>query len=422
LGCSKNLVDSERLLRQLQANDFEFIHDPAGLGDFDTAIVNTCGFIGDAKKESIDTILRLIHAKKQRQVENVFVMGCLSERYKSELRTEIPEVDAFFGVNNLPEIIRHLGGQYRNDLVGERHLTTPGHYAYLKIAEGCDRHCSFCAIPGIRGPHASRPMEDILREAVKLAGSGVRELNLISQDTTYYGLDLYQKRLLPELMDSLANIKEFEWIRLHYTYPHGFPLPLLDVIRIHPNICKYIDIPLQHVSDRILSSMKRNIDAKLTRKLIEEIRKQVPGVAIRTTFIVGYPGETRKEFKELVNFIKENEFERVGVFPYSHEEGTHAFHLSDNISEKTKHDRVGELMAIQEDISNKINQKKVGTLQKIVVDRAEGGYFIGRSEFDSPEVDNEVLIPDHGEKLESGKFYTVRIVKAESFDLYAELS
>lgn len=421
LGCAKNLVDSERLLKQLEINDFEFVHDPVGLEGLNTAIVNTCGFIGDAKKESVDTILRLIQAKNQKQLEHVFVMGCLSERYRSELRNEIPEVDAYFGVNNLPDIISHLGGRYRQDLVGERLLTTPGHYAYLKIAEGCDRNCSFCAIPGIRGPHLSRPMEDILREAVRLSGQGVKELNLISQDTTYYGLDLYQKRLLPELLDSLANIKDFEWIRLHYTYPHGFPLHLLDVIRTHHNICKYIDIPLQHINDKILGSMKRNLDSKATRNLVEEIRKRIPGVAIRTTFIVGYPGETRQDFKELIDFVKDSEFERVGVFPYSHEEGTSAYGLVDNVREKLKQDRVAELMAVQESVSYKINQQRVGTVQKIVIDRLEGEYFIGRTEFDSPEVDNEVLIADAGQNLEPGKFYNVRVVKAESFDLFAEL-
>lgn len=421
LGCAKNLVDSELLLRQLEGNNFEFIHDPTDFSDIQTAIVNTCGFIGDAKKESVDTILQFVNAKKHNLIGKVYVMGCLSERYQNELKVEIPEVDAFFGVNDLKKIIAHLGGVYRTDLVGERKLTTPGHYAYLKIAEGCDRQCAFCVIPAIRGPHISRPVEDIIAEARRLVGNGVKEINLISQDTTYYGLDLYKKRLLPELLDSLAGISGLEWLRLHYTYPHGFPDSLLDVIKSHPNICKYIDIPLQHISDRILKSMRRGMDGKSTRKLIGQIRDKIPGVVIRTTFIAGYPGETKKEFDELSSFIQEFRFERVGVFPYSHEESTAAWELKDSISPKTKQDRVAHLMEIQEEISYSINQQKVGSVLKVLIDRKEGDFFIGRTEHDSPEIDNEVLLSAKDNDISPGSFCAVKIIKADSFDLYGEL-
>jgi ribosomal protein S12 methylthiotransferase len=319
LGCAKNLVDAEILMKQLEANRFELVFDPADLSGIDTAIVNTCGFINDAKQESIDTILQFVQAKQNHQITNVFVMGCLSERYKVKLQEEIPEVDAFFGVNDLKNIIRHIGGTYRKQLTGERKITTPSHYAYLKIAEGCDRTCSFCAIPKIRGKHVSRPFGEIIEEAGHLIRDGVKELNLISQDTTYYGLDLYKKRRLPELLDTLAQMKGFEWIRLHYTYPDGFPPDLPAVIMAHDNICKYIDIPLQHISDRILKSMRRGMDGRSTRELVETIRKSIPGVAIRTTLIAGYPGETEKEFRELKQFIEESRFERLGVFAYSHE-------------------------------------------------------------------------------------------------------
>ncbi len=421
LGCAKNLVDSEHLLRQLKANQIEFIHDPEGWKGVETAIVNTCGFIGDAKKESVDTILKMVNAKKHRQLGQVFVMGCLSQRYREELRQEIPEVDDYFGVDEIPSIISRLGGQFRHDLVGERLRTSPGHFAYLKIAEGCDRHCSFCAIPAIRGKHRSRPVEEIITEATRMVGDGVREINLISQDTTYYGLDIYHKRLLPELMESLARIDNLAWIRLHYTFPHGFPESLLDVIRAHSNICKYIDIPLQHISDRILTSMHRGMDGDATRKLIDKIRHAIPDVAIRTTFITGYPGETTQEFRELRDFIEKTRFDRVGVFPYSHEEGTDAFGLKDSISLSTKLKRTEELMAIQEPISRSLNQARIGSVYTVVIDRKEGEFFVGRTEFDSPEIDNEVLITPHNHFPEPGEFCQVKISGAESYDLFAEL-
>ena len=421
LGCAKNLVDSELLMKQLQANNFELVFDPTDATGLDTAIVNTCGFIGDAKKESIDTILQFVNAKVNGQLQHVYVMGCLSERYQSKLRDEIPEVDEFFGVNDLKKIVKHIGGQFKTRLLGERLITSPGHFAYLKIAEGCDRKCSFCAIPMIRGNHISRPLEAIVAEAKKLAASGIREINVISQDTTYYGLDLHKKRRLPDLLDSLAQVNGLEWIRLHYTYPDGFPLRVLDVINSHPNLCKYIDIPLQHISDRILGSMRRGITADETKKLVDTIRDRIPGVAIRTTFIVGYPGETSKEFNSLRSFIEQSRFDRMGVFTYSAEEDTHAFGLKDSVSQRVKLQRAEELMALQEEISLSINSRKVSSVMKVVIDRREGDFYIARTEFDSPEVDNEVLILKKGTELPVGSFQQVRITKAESFDLYAEL-
>ena len=421
MGCAKNLVDAELLMKQLEANQFRLVFDPADTKGIDTAIINTCGFINDAKQESIDTILQFVQAKKDNQIEHVYVMGCLSERYRDKLQCEIPEVDAFFGVNDLEKIIGHIGGTFKKQLLGERKITTPSHYAYVKIAEGCDRKCSFCAIPMIRGSHISRPIEDIVGEVTHLVASGVKEINIIAQDTTYYGLDLYKKRLLPELLDTLANIDGLEWIRLHYTYPDGFPPDLLKVIKMHGNICNYVDIPLQHISDRILKSMHRGLDGAKTRKLVDSVRKAIPGVAIRTTFITGYPGETRKEFEELRNFIEETRFDRLGVFAYSHEEDTAAFHLKDNVPAKLKQQRTEELMSIQEEISLALNREKVGNTMKVLVDRLEGDYYIGRTEYDSPEVDNEVLIPVSGSRLESGSFCNVKITKAESFDLIAEI-
>jgi ribosomal protein S12 methylthiotransferase len=421
LGCAKNLVDSELLMKQLEGNRFSLVFDPSESSEIDTAIINTCGFVHDAKQESIDMILRFVAAKQDNRLSNVFVMGCLSERYASTLKQEIPEVDAFFGVNDLAKIISHIGGTFRTDLVGERKLTTPSHYAYLKIAEGCDRKCSFCAIPMIRGQHISRPFEDILAEASALVRSGVKEINLISQDTTYYGLDLYKKRRLPELLDALATRSGAEWIRLHYTYPDGFPSELSEVIRTHPNICNYIDMPLQHISDRILKSMRRGINGLETRKLVDKIRTSIPGVAFRTTLIAGYPGETEKEFRELMKFVEDFRFDRLGVFAYSHEEDTAAYKLRNSVSERRKNDRVGELMALQEGISLALNQAKINRLMTVVIDRAEGDFYIGRTEHDSPEVDNEVLIPRGDKIVEPGMFCQVRITGAESFDLYANL-
>ncbi|MEI7725663.1 MAG: 30S ribosomal protein S12 methylthiotransferase RimO [Bacteroidota bacterium] len=421
LGCAKNLVDSELLMKQLEANQFELVFDPVNTAHIDTAIINTCGFINDAKQESVDTILQYVQAKQNNLIDHVYVMGCLSERYAIKLRQEIPEVDAFFGVNDLKKIITHIGGTYKSQLIGERKLTTPAHYAYLKIAEGCDRKCSFCAIPMIRGKHVSRPMEEIITEASQLVSAGVKEINLISQDTTYYGLDIYKKRRLPELLDSLARINGLEWIRLHYTYPDGFPVELLEVVRSHDNICNYIDIPLQHISDRILTSMHRGMDGTTTRKLVDTIRKTIPGVAIRTTLIAGYPGETEKEFRELRSFIEDYRFDRLGVFSYSHEEDTGAFQLRDSVTEKRKTERVEELMAVQEGISLSLNQAKVGQTMKVMIDRKEGDFYIARTEFDSPEVDNEVLIHADDKILVPGEFCNVEITRAESFDLYAEL-
>lgn len=421
LGCAKNLVDAELLMKQLEANNYELVFDPTNANDLDTAIINTCGFIGDAKKESVDTILQFVNAKINGQLQHVYVMGCLSERYQLQLRKEIPEVDEFFGVNDLKKIIRHLGGRYKSSLLGERMITSPGHFAYLKIAEGCDRKCSFCAIPLIRSKHRSRPLEDIVNEAKCLVAKGVKELNVISQDTTYYGLDIYKKRRLPELLEALAHVSGLEWIRLHYTYPDGFPLDTLDVINTYPNICKYIDIPLQHISDRILGSMRRGITANETRRLIDTIRNRIPGVAIRTTFITGYPGETAAEYKALRAFIEHARFDRLGVFTYSAEEDTLAFGLKDSVSQRVKLQRAEELMSLQEGISQSINSNKIGSTVKVILDRLEGEYFVARTEFDSPEVDNEVLIPRRGSKLKPGSFHNVIITKAESFDLYAEL-
>jgi ribosomal protein S12 methylthiotransferase len=365
-------------------------------------------------------ILQYVLAKKQGLLEHVYVMGCLSERYRDSLKREIPEVDAFFGVNDLEKIVRHIGGTYRKILVGERKLATPSHYAYLKIAEGCDRKCSFCAIPGIRGLHQSRPMEEIVKEAEWLARNGTSEINLISQDSTYYGLDLYKKRRLAELLEKLAAISGLQWIRLHYTYPDGFPVEVLDVIRSFQNLCKYIDMPVQHISDRILKSMRRGIGGNETRKLIDTIRDAVPGVALRTTLIAGYPGETHREFSEMVRFIEETRFDRLGVFPYSHEEGTGAYRLKDSVPARVKTERVGELMSVQEGISLALNREKIGRSIRVVVDRQEGEYFVARSEHDSPEVDNEVLIKCNA-ALAPGNFCMVRIVSADSFDLFAEL-
>lgn len=420
LGCAKNLVDSERLMRQLESTGIKLHFDPSGIRHFDTVIINTCGFIGDAKKESVDTILQFADAKSKGSVDRLFVMGCLSERYKEQLAKEIPEVDGFYGVNELAGVVRAAGGRYRRELLGERRLTTPKHYAYLKIAEGCDRKCSFCAIPGIRGTHISRPVEEVLEEAETLAGLGVKELLVISQDTTYYGLDLYGKRKLASLVRGLAKIPGIEWIRIHYAYPHGFPMDILDVMREEEKVCRYVDIPLQHISDRILRSMKRGMNGEKTRHLIDTIRRRVPGVAIRTTFITGFPGESAAEFGELKEFVRNSGFERVGVFTYSPEEGTAAFRLKDNLSAGIKEARAEELMALQEQVSYDINRSRTGQILKVVIDRKEGDFFVGRTEFDSPEVDNEVLIPADGNKFSAGRFYNVKITRADAFDLYAE--
>lgn len=422
MGCAKNLVDTEVLLKQLDANQFRFILNPGKNDRIDTAIINTCGFILDAKKESVDMILQFVHARKEGLIRRLYVMGCLSERYKVQLQKEIPEVDDYFGVNELKKIVERVGGEYKNNLLGERRITTPLHYSYLKIAEGCDRKCSFCSIPLIRGKHVSVPVRKLIRQAEYLVRQGVKELNVISQDTTYYGWDLYGKKRLPELLASLADIYGLEWIRLHYTYPDAFPLKVLDVIKDRPNVCKYLDIPLQHINTRILKSMRRGIDERGTRELIDTIRAKIPGIAIRTTFMVGYPGETVKEYRELREFVSRSMFDRVGVFTYSHEENTRAYQLKDNVPSNIKQERAGELMEIQQEISFKLNANKVAKIVDILIDREETDYYIGRTEFDSPEIDNEVLIKKSPRLLRIGEFYKVRIFQADSFDLYGEVA
>ncbi|RLD86821.1 MAG: 30S ribosomal protein S12 methylthiotransferase RimO [Bacteroidetes bacterium] len=418
LGCSKNLIDSEVLMRQLQ-DDYIITHDAAE--DSDIIVINTCGFINDAKEESIDTILSAVEAKKAGNVQKVYVTGCLSERYKKELSGEISQVDGFFGVNELPGVLNALDVDYKKELVGERLLTTPKHYAYLKISEGCDRTCSFCAIPLIRGKHISKSIEEIVKEAAFLASKGVKEVMLIAQDLTYYGLDMYKKRKISELVQKIAEVEGIEWIRLHYAYPAGFPEELLEVIKNNPKVCQYLDIPLQHISDPILSSMKRAHGRSETIRLVEKIRKELPEAAIRTTFIVGYPGETEEDFNQLMDFVKSYSFDRLGVFQYSPEEGTSAFALVDNVPAKVKQERADRLMMLQQEISFALNKEKEGRVFRTIIDRKEGGYYIGRTEFDSPEVDNEVLIPTENKKLDTGSFYNVKITRAEFYDLYGEV-
>ena len=415
LGCSKNLVDSEHLLKQLQMNQLSVAHNSDEAAD--VVVINTCGFIADAKQESIDTILEYLEAKKNGIIKSVYVMGCLSQRYEKELKTEMTEVDGFYGVDDIPRIIKDLGAKYKRELVGERLQTTPKHYAYLKISEGCDRTCSFCAIPLIRGKHKSKSIEDIIHEAELLVADGVKELILIAQDLTYYGLDLYHERKLPELLNKMADIPNLEWIRLHYTYPTDFPFELLDVIKSRDNICNYIDIPLQHISAPILKAMRRWSSPNQVESLMERIRKEIPDVAFRTTFIVGFPNESRAEFEKLIEFVKDSKFERMGVFTYSHEEDTRAHRLEDNVDEKTKNERMEELMEIQEQISFDLNQAKIGKVYKTIIDSEEGDSYIGRTEYDSPEVDNEVLISKQDSQCKVGEFYNVRIVSASAFDL-----
>ncbi|HNX42952.1 MAG TPA: 30S ribosomal protein S12 methylthiotransferase RimO [Bacteroidales bacterium] len=420
LGCAKNTVDSEKLMAQLNANNIRVIAD-GDKGRADTVIINTCGFINDAKEESVDTILEFIEAKKQGKIKDVFVMGCLSERFKGPLQAEIPEVDEYFGVNDLGSVVRRVGAEYRRTLLGERLLTTPKHYAYLKIAEGCNRRCSFCAIPNIRGRHISRPIPEILEEARLLAAKGVKELLLISQDLTYYGIDTHQKQLLPELVEQLSDLKLFSWIRLHYLFPATFPDRLLEVIASRPDVCNYIDIPLQHIESHLLSSMRRGVTREETIALIKKFRKALPNAAIRTAFIVGYPGETEEDFAELKDFLIYSEFDRVGVFTYSHEEDTHAFGLKDDVPEEVKQQRASEIMEMQQEISMHKNHLKIGKTFKVLIDRLEGEFYVGRTEFDSPEVDNEVLI-EVGNKIKIGEFYNVKIKQADEFDLYGEIA
>lgn len=417
LGCSKNIYDSEILMNQLKANGKEVVHEKKG----DIVVINTCGFIENAKEESITTILECIEQKKQGLIEKVFVTGCLSERYKPDLQKEIPDVDTYFGTRELPLLLKALGADYKHELVGERLVTTPRHYAYLKISEGCDRPCSFCAIPLIRGRHVSTPVPELISEAKALAKGGTKELILIAQDLTYYGLDIYKKRALGDLLRELVKIKDIEWIRLHYAFPTGFPEDVLNIMKEEPKICNYIDIPLQHISNDILKSMKRGTTKEKTNKLLQEFRNRIPNIAIRTSLILGYPGETRKEFEELKTWITEQRFERLGCFTYSHEENTSAYSLKDDISDEEKNERVNEIMEIQSQISWELNQEKIGKIFKCIIDRREGDYFIGRTEYDSPDVDNEVLIKEENLNLSLGEFVNVKIKKAEEFDLYGEV-
>lgn len=421
LGCSKNLVDSEQLITQLRANGYEVTHD-AEKPEGDIVVINTCGFIGDAKEESINMILECCQAKEDGMISKVFVMGCLSERYLKELGEEIPQVDKFYGKFNWKELIADLGKSYRDELKLDRQITTPSHYAYLKISEGCDRHCSYCAIPIITGKHVSRPMDEIVEEVRGLVAKGVKEFQVIAQELTYYGVDLYHKQMLPELIERIADVPGVEWIRLHYAYPSHFPEDLLRVMRERSNVCKYLDIALQHISDPVLEKMRRQVSAEQTYKLIEKMRAEVPGIHIRTTLMVGHPGEGEKEFAELLDFVRWAKFDRMGAFAYSEEEGTYsAEHYDDDIPQEVKERRLDELMALQQDISEELSQKKVGQTLKVVIDRVEGEYYIGRTEFDSPEVDPEVLISVSEKQLEVGEFYRAQITASDAFDLYATI-
>ena len=417
LGCSKNVYDSEVLMGQLKANGKAVAHQEDG----NIVVINTCGFIDNAKEESVNTILDFVQKKEAGEVDKVFVTGCLSERYKPDLIKEIPDVDQYFGTTELPQLLKALGANYKHELIGERLTTTPKNYAYLKIAEGCDRPCSFCAIPLMRGKHRSTPIEDLVTEAKKLAANGVKELILIAQDLTYYGLDLYKKRSLAELLRALVKVEGIQWIRLHYAFPTGFPMEVLDVMKEQPKICNYLDIPLQHISNKILKSMRRGTTQKKTTKLLQAFRNAVPQMAIRTTLIVGYPGETEADFQILKKWVEAMRFERLGCFTYSHEENTHAYNLVDDVPAEVKQARANEIMALQSQISWELNQAKIGQTMAVVIDRKEGQYFIGRSEFDSPDVDNEVLIDASKVYLKTGEYTTVRITDAADFDLYAEV-
>ena len=416
LGCSKNTYDSEVLVGQLEANGKEVVHE----GEGEVVVVNTCGFIANAKEESVNTILEYARQKEKGRIEQLFVTGCLSERYKPDLEKEIDEVDAFFGTRDLPQLLQALGADYKHELIGERKTATPAHYAYLKIAEGCDRPCSFCAIPLMRGKHRSTPVKDLVTEAQKLASKGVKELILIAQDLTYYGLDLYKKRALAELLEALVKVEGIEWIRLHYAFPTGFPMEVLEVMKREPKICNYIDIPLQHIADPILKSMRRGTTKAKTTKLLEEFRAAVPDMAIRTTLIVGYPGETEEDFQTLYDWVKEMKFERLGCFTYSHEEQTHAYSLEDDVPEEVKLERANAIMELQAGISWESNQQHIGKTYRCLIDRKEGNYFIGRTEYDSPEVDNEVLVDATQHFLRIGSFVDLKIISATDFDLQAE--
>ena len=417
LGCSKNVYDSEVLMGQLKASGKDVVHEQDG----NVVVINTCGFINNAKEESVNTILEYMQKKEDGEVDKVFVTGCLSERYKPDLQKEIPNVDQYFGTTELPGLLKALGADYKHELIGERLTTTPKNYAYLKIAEGCDRPCSFCAIPLMRGKHKSTPIEEIVIEAEKLAANGVKELILIAQDLTYYGLDLYKKRNLAELLEHLVKVDGIEWIRLHYAFPTGFPMDVLDVMNREPKVCNYLDIPLQHISDSILKSMRRGTTKEKTTKLLKEFRAKVPEMTIRTTLIVGYPGETQEDYETLREWVREMRFERLGCFTYSHEENTHAYNLEDDVPADVKMQRANEIMEIQSQISWELNQAKIGQEFKVVIDRKEGNYFVGRTEYDSPDVDNEVRIDATKTYLKTGEFARIKVIEAEDFDLYGEV-
>ena len=421
LGCSKNLVDSEKLMRQLEANGYKVTHDsPNPQGEI--AVINTCGFIGDAKEESINMILEFCEAKEEGKLKKLYVMGCLSERYLKELEVEIPQVDKFYGKFNWNELLADLGKAYHDEIAIERTLTTPKHYAYLKISEGCDRSCAYCAIPIITGKHISRPMEEIIDEVKLLVSQGVKEFQIIAQELTYYGVDLYKSQKLPELIEKIAQVPGVEWIRLHYAYPTHFPEDLFRVMRENDNVCKYMDIALQHISDNMLTRMRRNVSKSETYDLIEKFRREVPGIHLRTTLMVGFPGETEEDFEELKEFVQKARFDRMGAFTYSEEEGTYAAETyEDSIPHEVKQARLDELMALQQEISAELSQAKIGQEFKVIIDRKEGEYYIGRTQFDSPEVDPEVLIKAEGKRLFSGRFYRVRITNADDFDLFGEV-
>lgn len=416
LGCSKNVYDSEVLMGQLKANGKEVVHE----GEGNIVVINTCGFIANAKEESVNTILDFVQKKEAGEVDKVFVTGCLSERYKPDLQKEIPNVDEYFGTSQLPSLLKALEADYKHELIGERLTTTPKNYAYLKIAEGCDRPCSFCAIPIMRGKHKSTPIEALVTESEKLAAKGVKELILIAQDLTYYGLDIYKKRNLAELLEALVKVEGIEWIRLHYAFPTGFPMDVLDLMNKEPKICNYLDIPLQHIADAILKSMRRGTTQAKTTKLLQDFRATVPNMTIRTTLIVGYPGETEEDFETLKEWVMAMRFERLGCFTYSHEENTHAYNLEDNVPEEVKQDRANQIMEIQSQISWELNQEKIGQIFKCIIDRKDGNYFVGRTEFDSPDVDNEVLIDATKYYLKQGEFTSIKITEAADFDLYGE--
>ncbi|MEJ8757736.1 30S ribosomal protein S12 methylthiotransferase RimO [Pontibacter sp. H259] len=420
LGCSKNLVDSEVLMGQLRANEFDVAHE-SDKDDSNIIIVNTCGFIDNAKQESIDTILRYADAKEAGQIDKLYVTGCLSQRYKDSLEAEIPQVDAYFGTLELPRLLKTLEADYKHELIGERLLTTPSHYAYFKIAEGCNRPCSFCAIPLMRGKHVDRPIEDLVKEAKRLAGMGTKELILIAQDLTYYGLQQYGERKLADLLRNLSDVEGIEWIRMQYAYPSQFPMEVFDVMNERDNICKYLDMPLQHISDNMLKTMRRGISKRRTIELVDTIRQRVPDIALRTTLIAGHPGETDQDFRELYDWVEETRFDRLGIFAYSHEDNTHSYTLEDNVPDEVKQERADAIMELQQGISVELNEEKVGNTYKVLFDRKESGYFVGRTQYDSPEVDNEVLVSADNAYVRLGDFANVKITDSSDFDLYGEV-